>query len=93
MSLVLTGIVNYTTLNNAAPGGGRAQGAGLRRLRAGSSAAGALMGMISSLLVYQYGQARIWFAMSRDGLLPTHVQQRPSALPRRRTSAPGSRAS
>ena len=28
------------------------------------------MGMISSLLVFQYGQARIWFAMSRDGLLP-----------------------
>ena len=26
--------------------------------------------MMSSLLVYQYGQARIWFAMSRDGLLP-----------------------
>ena len=32
--------------------------------------AGALMGMLSSLLVYQYGQARIWFAMSRDRLLP-----------------------
>ncbi len=32
--------------------------------------AGALMGMLSSLLVYQYGQARVWFAMSRDGLLP-----------------------
>ncbi len=32
--------------------------------------AGALMGMISSLLVFQYGQTRIWFAMSRDGLLP-----------------------
>jgi APA family basic amino acid/polyamine antiporter len=31
---------------------------------------GALMGMISSLLVFQYGQTRIWFAMSRDGLLP-----------------------
>src|SRR5438067_969324 len=29
-----------------------------------------LMGMISSLLVFQYGQARIWYAMSRDGLLP-----------------------
>ena len=28
------------------------------------------MGMISSLLVFQYGQARIWFAMSRDRLLP-----------------------
>jgi APA family basic amino acid/polyamine antiporter len=31
---------------------------------------GAIMGMISSLLVFQYGQTRIWFAMSRDGLLP-----------------------
>jgi APA family basic amino acid/polyamine antiporter len=26
--------------------------------------------MISSLLVFQLGQARVWFAMSRDGLLP-----------------------
>jgi len=31
---------------------------------------GALMGMISSLLVYQIGQSRVWFAMSRDGLFP-----------------------
>jgi len=31
---------------------------------------GALMGMLSSLLVFQLGQARVWFAMSRDGLLP-----------------------
>jgi APA family basic amino acid/polyamine antiporter len=31
---------------------------------------GALTGMLSSLLVFQYGQARIWFAMARDGLLP-----------------------
>ena len=28
------------------------------------------MGMLSSLLVYQLGQARVWFSMSRDGLLP-----------------------
>ena len=28
------------------------------------------MGMISLILVYQLGQSRIWFAMSRDGLLP-----------------------
>src|SRR5260221_2239964 len=28
------------------------------------------MGMISSVLVFQLGQARVWFAMSRDGLLP-----------------------
>jgi APA family basic amino acid/polyamine antiporter len=31
---------------------------------------GALTGMLSSLLVFQLGQARVWFAMSRDGLLP-----------------------
>ncbi|MBI2678194.1 MAG: amino acid permease [Candidatus Koribacter versatilis] len=31
---------------------------------------GAMLGMISSLLVFQLGQARVWFAMSRDGLLP-----------------------
>jgi APA family basic amino acid/polyamine antiporter len=26
--------------------------------------------MVSSILVFQLGQARVWFAMSRDGLLP-----------------------
>ncbi len=41
--------------------------------------AGAMLGMISSLLVFQLGQARVWFAMSRDGLLPrlfSHVHTR-----------------
>jgi APA family basic amino acid/polyamine antiporter len=32
---------------------------------------GAIIGMISSILVFQLGQARVWFAMSRDGLLPS----------------------
>ena len=32
---------------------------------------GALMGMLSSLLVYQLGQSRVWYSMSRDGLLPS----------------------
>jgi APA family basic amino acid/polyamine antiporter len=31
---------------------------------------GAMMGMISSILVFQLGQSRVWFAMSRDRLLP-----------------------
>jgi len=31
---------------------------------------GALIGMVSSILVFQLGQARVWFAMSRDRLLP-----------------------
>ena len=46
---------------------------------------GAIMGMISSILVFQLGQARVWFAMSRDGLLPTifsriHPQYRTPAF-------------
>ena len=41
---------------------------------------GALMGMVSSILVFQLGQARVWFAMSRDRLLPA-VQQGASAVP------------
>src|ERR1035438_302907 len=28
------------------------------------------MSMLSALLVFQLGQARVWFAMSRDGLFP-----------------------
>lgn len=31
---------------------------------------GAILGMVSSILVFQLGQARVWFAMSRDRLLP-----------------------
>jgi APA family basic amino acid/polyamine antiporter len=31
---------------------------------------GAMVGMVSCLLVFQYGQVRIWFSMSRDRLLP-----------------------
>src|SRR5260370_32580963 len=37
------------------------------------------MGMRSSLSVFQIGQARVWFAMSRDGLFPKifrHVHHR-----------------
>jgi APA family basic amino acid/polyamine antiporter len=32
---------------------------------------GAIIGMVSSILVFQLGQARVWFAMSRDRLLPS----------------------
>ena len=44
--------------------------AALRRRSPDRACAARLMGMISSLLVFQLGQARVWFAMSRDGLLP-----------------------
>jgi APA family basic amino acid/polyamine antiporter len=69
VALVLTGIVHYETLNNDSPVAFALKALGYNRLRLVVTF-GALMGMMSSLLVYQYGQARIWFAMSRDGLLP-----------------------
>ena len=69
VSLVLTGIASYKTLNNAAPVANALQVLGFNRIR-GWVSVGAIVGMLSSLLVFQYGQARIWFAMSRDGLLP-----------------------
>ena len=45
---------------------------------------GALMGMISSILVFQLGQSRVWFSMSRDGLLPAFFSR---VHPRFRTPA------
>jgi APA family basic amino acid/polyamine antiporter len=70
VALVLTGIAHYETLNTDSPVADALKALGYNRLRV-IVTFGALMGMISSLLVYQYGQARIWFAMSRDGLLPS----------------------
>ncbi len=69
VALVLTGIANWKTLGSAAPGADALKALGMNRIR-GWVNVGALVGMISSLMVFQYGQARIWFAMSRDGLLP-----------------------
>jgi APA family basic amino acid/polyamine antiporter len=69
VALVLTGIVNWKTLGNAAPVANALEAIGMNKLRF-TVTVGALLGMLSSLLVYQYGQARIWFAMSRDRLLP-----------------------
>ncbi len=69
VSLVLTGIAHYSTLNTDSPVADALKNLGMNKLRL-IVTAGALMGMLSSLLVYQYGQARVWFAMSRDGLLP-----------------------
>ena len=69
VSLVLTGIVPWTKLGTDSPVADALKALGLNNLRT-IVTAGALMGMLSSLLVYQYGQARVWFAMSRDRLLP-----------------------
>ena len=69
VTVVLTGIANWKTLDPDSAVAVALKNLGYNRLRLIVSA-GALTGMISSLLVGQYGQARIWFAMSRDRLLP-----------------------
>jgi APA family basic amino acid/polyamine antiporter len=69
MSLVLTGIVRFDTLNNAAPVASAFTAIGLPWVSIIVSAA-AVAGIASVMLAFLLGCARIWFAMSRDGLLP-----------------------
>ena len=70
VGFVLTGMVPYTELANSAdPLAYALQAAGFQR--AGWLVAlGAAVSMAAVLLVFQYGQPRIFFAMARDGLLP-----------------------
>jgi APA family basic amino acid/polyamine antiporter len=74
VAIVLLGMLKYETFASgdaaAAPVAYALQQLGVHRFFRSIIVIGALMGMISSLLVFQYGQARIWYAMSRDGLLP-----------------------
>ncbi len=69
VSLVLTGIVPWQTLDNAAPVSNALRDLGYERLRIFVSF-GATLGMMSSLMIFQYGQIRIWYVMGRDRLLP-----------------------
>ena len=74
VSIVLLGMMKYTTFlsgeANNAPVAYALQHLGASRFSRSVIVIGALTGMISSLLVFQYGQARIWYAMSRDVLFP-----------------------
>jgi APA family basic amino acid/polyamine antiporter len=77
VAVVLTGIVKWDTLiDNAAPVVNTLK---LLSLQPGGRnlhwvrlivLIGAMLGMISSILVFQLGQARVWFSMSRDRLFP-----------------------
>ena len=69
MSLVLTGIVPYTTLNNAAPVAHAFDAIGLPWVTIVVSIA-AVAGITSVIFAFMLACARITFAMSRDGLLP-----------------------
>ncbi len=66
---VASGLVPYQQLKAADPLAQALQLAGLQT--AGLFvAAGAVVSLTAVLLVFQYGQPRIFFAMARDGLLP-----------------------
>jgi len=65
---ILTLIAHWSSLGDAAPVVNTLRRLNLRWVRL-VVLAGAMTGMISSLLVFQLGQSRVWFAMARDGLL------------------------
>ncbi len=69
VSLALTGISHYTTLNNPEPLA-RALRENGSNIGSALVATGAVAGITSVLLILIYGQSRIFFAMSRDGLIP-----------------------
>jgi APA family basic amino acid/polyamine antiporter len=69
VGVVLTGMVPYKELAVADPLARALELAGFRAV-SGVVALGAAVSMSAVLLVFQYGQPRIFFAMARDGLLP-----------------------
>lgn len=74
VSLVLTGIVPYQSLNVSDP-----VSYALRFVNqdmiAGLISVGAIAGMTTVLLVLLFGQSRLLFAISRDGLLPQSLSK------------------
>ncbi len=69
---VITGMVPYTELGVADPLARALELTGYRNVGA-IVAFGAVISMSAVLLVFQYGQPRIFFSMARDGLLPEWV--------------------
>ncbi len=69
VGFVLTGMVPYKELAVADPLARALELAGFRAV-GWIVALGATVSMSAVLLVFQYGQPRIFFAMARDGLLP-----------------------
>ena len=69
VALVLTGVVKYSQLNVPAPIALGIDATGIGWLKP-IVKLGAIMGLTSTMLVMLLGQPRIFYSMSRDGLLP-----------------------
>lgn len=72
VALVLTGVVPYTDLNNAEPVAYALRVIGYP-IGSAIVAVGAICSITTVLLVLLYGQARIFFALSRDGMIPAGI--------------------
>ncbi|MDK2806394.1 MAG: basic amino acid/polyamine antiporter, family [Thermoanaerobacterium sp.] len=71
---ILTGVVSYTKLNTPEPVAFALTSLGIN-WASGLVSFGAIAGITTVLLVMMYGQTRIFFAMSRDGLLPPFLSK------------------
>lgn len=69
IAIVLTGVVNYTMLNNGQPMAVAADIMGIPWFQI-MLKLGALIGLPSVILVEVYAIVRVFYAMTRDGLLP-----------------------
>jgi basic amino acid/polyamine antiporter, APA family len=69
VSLVIVGMVRYTDLRSSAPLAEAFSARG-NNLAADLISIGGIAGITTVILVLLLGQARVFFAMSRDGLLP-----------------------
>ena len=69
ITLVLTGMVPYAQLGNDAPVAHAFQSLGMKWIGAAISAT-AVASILSVIFAFMLAAARIWFALSRDGLLP-----------------------
>ena len=79
VALVLTGLVNYRNLNVP---DSLAVGIDVTGVRWGSLLVkfGALGGLTSTMIVMLLGQSRVFFSMSKDGLLPKFFCDRASEV-------------
>lgn len=68
-TLVLTGMQNYREIDPESGFSSAFASVGLSKL-AGVIAAGAIVGILTVMFTFMLGVTRVWFAMSRDGLLP-----------------------
>ncbi|MEU7000127.1 amino acid permease [Nonomuraea sp. NPDC046570] len=68
-TLVLTGMQNYTEIDPESGFSSAFASVGLSKL-AGIIAVGAIVGILTVMFTFMLGVTRVWYAMSRDGLLP-----------------------